>query len=722
MKMLAVLTVMLLAVGVLIPIGALADEQTERGGASGRAEMRCTLLELFTNANNTDTADDENATARIINDYARARLSVLEWFEDGTPLASADSQERFRMYGLLNTPHAAVDGALVQSNTNNESQTYATYKTAVATAMNQTPLAAISGQSTLTGLNGTVNATIRFLSDTTGAGLYAYCFLYEDGVYYKGQNNVSYHRFVARKQVNKLSFRSGVIRSNETFFANYSFSLDPSWNRANMGALLVLQSDATLLYHPVHQSHLFTFGAGASYAIDMSPPQQTTSLVSGQSTQLTVYGRNNGSATDTVDFTIGGPAASWGSLNKASAVLSPTETAVLSVAIFVPADSAAGGYKLSVRGTSRSDPTKWDESDINIVVEQNMVYGVSVSPSSALEEVDAGNTATFQLRVRNSGTLNDTIGLSVEGSQASWGSLSRTSVYLPPSGEEVVTLSVSVPADSESGRYDLKVNAVSSGDPAKTATSTATVKVTGKSTAVFGVGVQPATATRSLSAGGSATVSLTVNNTGNTNDTIDLSKTGDAAGWAVLEPLSLELDAGQIGIVSVSIIVPPSTVAGQYALTVRATSRGDNTRRSESVITLDLTVPEEPPKLDMVSRTPENVTSKDLVIVTVVASGSSLSYANITYTEGSVSHPAQKMVKDGSTFTYSMGPFKESTLVKYTVTVYSTAGRSNRSAEYSFIVKAPPKTDDQAPGFELLWVVAAAGMAAAALSRKPRRD
>jgi hypothetical protein len=122
----------------------------------------------------------------------------------------------------------------------------------------------------------------------------------------------------------------------------------------------------------------------------------------------------------------------------------------------------------------------------------------------------------------------------------------------------------------------------------------------------------------------------------------------------------------------------------------------------------------------MVSRAPENVTSKDLVTITAVAAGSSLSHAEVTYTEGSTSHAAQRMTRSGSTFTYTMGPFKESTMVKYTVTVYSTTGLSNKSAEYSFIVKAPPKADDESPGFELLWVVAAAGVAMAAFSRKLR--
>jgi PGF-CTERM protein len=136
------------------------------------------------------------------------------------------------------------------------------------------------------------------------------------------------------------------------------------------------------------------------------------------------------------------------------------------------------------------------------------------------------------------------------------------------------------------------------------------------------------------------------------------------------------------------------------------------------VITIDISVPEAPPRIDNVSRTPEKPTSKEIVTVTLVTSGTTPSYAEITYTEGTVAHPAQKMAKSGNTFTYSMGPFKADTLVKYTVTAYTASGKSNRSAEYSFTVKAAPAAAQPTPGLGALVALVAMGAMALVVRRR----
>jgi uncharacterized membrane protein len=484
-----------------------------------------------------------------------------------------------------------------------------------------------------------------------------------------------------------------------------------------MGAIVAVQTEGV---RTMHQAHVFSFSAGASYAVDMSPANQSTELSAGKTAQVLVTARNNGSATDTLDFTATGPASSWASLSKSSATLAPDEPAQLTVAIIVPAGTAAGGYLVNIKGASRSDPSKSDEAAIHVTVKEELVYGVALGPSSAQEEVNAGDSASFRIMVKDTGTLNDTVDLSVLGAQSSWGGLSKAAVSLPPNGEEAVTLTVSVPSEADPGRYDFTVKGTSRGDSTKTASSSAAVIVTGQSAASFGVDIQPGQMSRALTPGGAASVSLGVNNTGNTNDTMDLSKTGDASSWAILEPLSMALDAGGQGTVVVDISVPTSAGAGRYTLTVRATSRGDSTKRSDSVITIDISVPEAPPRIDTVSRTPEKPTSKEIVTITLVTSGTAPSYAEITYTEGTVAHAAQKMTKSGSTFTYSMGPLKADTLVKYTVTVYTTSGKSNRSAEYSFTVKAAPSAAQPTPGFGALAALVASVAVALVVLRRRR--
>jgi hypothetical protein len=719
MRKLAVMAVLVLLASALLPSGIAGE-----GKAAPRAVQRCVLFELFTNVNNTNCADDENATARLAQDYARSRLAILEWFQAGDPLACPEAQERALVYAVTGTPKAMMDGQVVTASGNNESQTYLDYKSSFATHMNTTPSASITGKATLNGLNGTVNTTIGFTANTAGltSGLTAYCFLYEDGVYYAGSSNVAYHKYVVRRQIGSIPLTNALYRPGENVTANFSFSLSPSWNVGNVGAVVALQSVIGVTSKPVHQSALFQLGSGAAtYGVVMSPAAQSLDLHASGTADVSVNARNNGSATDRIDFSLTGPAASWGSLGKSSASLSPGEQTAVSVSIMVPAGTAPGGYMLKVRGASHADPAKADEAVINIDVQEELVYGVALSPSSDTQDATAGDSATFQIKVQNTGTLSDTVDLTVTGDEPSWAALNRASVALPANGEDTVTLTVSVPSDATTGRVDYTVKGTSRADSSKTSTSLASVKVTGVSTDTYGVDVAPKQVTRAFQPGGTATITIGVSNTGTGTDTFDMSKTGDASGWAQIASISIELAAGATGQVAVDINVPSAAAAARYTLTVRATSRGDNTQRSECVMTFDVSLPEEPPRVNTVSATPIDATSKDIVTITASVSGSSIDRVELTYSEGPTTHPVLKMQKSGSTYTMQIGPFKAKTVIRYQVTAYSTTGAKNVSAEQNFTVKSPPQTAQQTPGFGALPVLAVVALCALAVVRRKRR-
>jgi hypothetical protein len=718
MGKLAAMAVLLLLSSALLPPGASGE-----GGAAPRVVQRCVLFELFSNSDNVDCADDENATARLAQEYARSRLAILEWFQAGDPLACPESQERFLYYGVINTPRGIMDGSDVNTNTNNESQTYSDYKNAFAARMNTTPSASITGRAALNGLNGTANTTISFLENVPGLtnGLAVYCFLYEDGVFHAGASNVSYHKYVVRKQVGRVPLNSVLYRTNDNVSANFSFRLDPAWNIANTGLVVAVQSDIGVVGKTVHQSALFQLGSGAaSYGVDLSPPERSLDIYASKSAEVSFTARNNGSATDRIDFSLTGPAASWGSLGKSFASLSPGEQTDVPVSIVVPAGTSPGGYMMRLRGASHSQSSTFDESIININVQEELVYGVALNPPSATQEAVAGDSATFQIRVKNTGTLTDTVDLSVSGGEPSWADLNRASVALPPNGEDTVTLTVSVPGDAPTGRVDFSVKGTSRADASKSATSQASVRVTGASTDTYGVKVTPGVITRGFAPGGSASLTIGVENTGTVKDTFDLSKTGDASGWAELSTISVELAAGASGSVTVTINVPASA-SGRYSLTVRATSRGDAARKGECVMTFDVQVPEEPPRVTSLSATPIGATSKDLITIVASVTGSSVSKVELSYTTDGTTHPLMTMAKGGSTYSAQIGPFKAKTVVKYKVTATSASNLKNTSVELSFTVKEAPKAGEQTPGFGTPAVLSAAAAAAATVAVSCRR-
>ena len=121
-----------------------------------------------------------------------------------------------------------------------------------------------------------------------------------------------------------------------------------------------------------------------------------------------------------------------------------------------------------------------------------------------------------------------------------------------------------------------------SGDYIYTQSNTSEVPVYGVTLA--GVG---SLKTETTDASAAVTYTLKVTNTGNTNDTINLSTSGDAS--ATLSPTTVPLDAGAARNVTLTVSGNALTTAGDYEVKVKATSQGDNTKTAE--VTTTTTVP-----------------------------------------------------------------------------------------------------------------------------------
>ena len=93
--------------------------------------------------------------------------------------------------------------------------------------------------------------------------------------------------------------------------------------------------------------------------------------------------------------------------------------------------------------------------------------------------------------------------------------------------------------------------------------------------------------TETTNASAAVTYTLKVTNTGNTNDTINLSTSGDAS--ATLSPTTVLLNAGASRNVTLTVSGNALTTAGDYEVKVKATSQGDSTKTAE--VTTTTTVP-----------------------------------------------------------------------------------------------------------------------------------
>ncbi len=281
---------------------------------------------------------------------------------------------------------------------------------------------------------------------------------------------------------------------------------------------------------------------------------------------------NTGNTNDTINLSTSG---------DASATLSPTTVplaagAARNVTLTVSGNAltTAGDYEVKVKATSQGDSTKTAEVTTTTTVPP--VYGVTLTGVGALtrETANASNVS-YTLRVTNTGNTNDTVRLTTSGNVTA--TLSRTLIPLDYGKSLVVSVSISGDALTAAGDYAVKVIATSQGDTQKTAEVTTTTTIL----LVHGVtlaGVGDLT-TETTDASEGVSYMLTVTNTGNTDDVIDLSTSGDVA--ATLNDTSISLASGASANVTLTVSGEVLTTAGTYEVKVTATSQEDTEKTAE---------------------------------------------------------------------------------------------------------------------------------------------
>ncbi|MCZ6681194.1 MAG: T9SS type A sorting domain-containing protein [Candidatus Poribacteria bacterium] len=273
---------------------------------------------------------------------------------------------------------------------------------------------------------------------------------------------------------------------------------------------------------------------------------------------------------------------------------------------FVPA--VAAGNSIEYSGVGSSAAAWFDQAAPNFGVfgEEEAVFGVALElvGEDALSTNDAVAGVTYTLSVTNTGNQDDTISLAadpevgIEGMVL--GSLSEAAVALGAGESAELTLNVAGDAFTEPGDYEVKVIATSAGDASATneVTTTTTIEIATPS-AVFGVTLEivdeDALSTNDAITG--VTYTLSVTNTGDQADTIDLVADpevgGDGTVLGILSDKSVSLGAGESIEIALNVIGAAFTEPGDYEVKVIATSAGDASATDE--VTTTTTIEIEPP-------------------------------------------------------------------------------------------------------------------------------
>ncbi len=221
-----------------------------------------------------------------------------------------------------------------------------------------------------------------------------------------------------------------------------------------------------------------------------------------------------------------------------------------------------GAYPVSLRAANLCAS---DTTTQTVTVED---YAVQVYPQAASAAAEPGETVTYTVRITNVGTLMDQAVFALDGSLWGMGPSSGTVGPLDVGEADVITLSVTAPADALVGEMDpATLIVVMEGDP-RTPPASATALLTTTVLPVYNVTLSPATIHQSGYAGDVVAYTLYAHNTGNISDTYTVNRVSDAWDATLTPPGPFTLQPGEQKDVHVSITVPPTVTMYDQDVTI----------------------------------------------------------------------------------------------------------------------------------------------------------
>jgi hypothetical protein len=301
-------------------------------------------------------------------------------------------------------------------------------------------------------------------------------------------------------------------------------------------------------------------GYGSGY-LDWTPSQVTGSPSPDLS--FVLFGEIDSHCDESVDV-------SWLSTDSTSGVIAAGGSTNLGVSV----DASAlepGSYQAGLC-LSTNDPL---QPVVRVPVNVDVVplqLGVELGTEQAAQSGLPGTQVVYNLILENLANIPDSFNLSIQG-QGWPAELSQTNPALSVGEQITITLSVTVPEGSLAGEMSsLTVTAVSQTDNS----ASGSAQVTTTAAAFASLGLQAASQAKDVKPGQSAVYQVTVTNQGNAPDEVSFSAAGGI--WeASIEPTILALNPGAQGSVTVSVAVPPYTLAGvSDSLTFQAVSTLDD--------------------------------------------------------------------------------------------------------------------------------------------------
>ena len=257
---------------------------------------------------------------------------------------------------------------------------------------------------------------------------------------------------------------------------------------------------------------------------------------------------------------------------------------------------------VSVDPATMESPAVGEQFTVNI----NIAGGAGVAgyqvdvnfDATALKYIDSGNSdylaaGAFAVPAKVSEGSVQLAATSLGGTSDGDGTLATVTFEVVEVKASSITLSGVIVSDAAAMALDVT-----------TADGAITVPAPPEPDPVYGVSISAVgDSAKTVDAGVDVSYTISITNSGDTDDMIDLATSGDAA--ATLSVDSVSLAAGASMEVTLTVSAAGLMSAGEYSVTVTATSQGDNTKTAEVSTTTTVLAPELPPEPEPVVPDPQ---------------------------------------------------------------------------------------------------------------------
>jgi Tol biopolymer transport system component len=214
---------------------------------------------------------------------------------------------------------------------------------------------------------------------------------------------------------------------------------------------------------------------------------------------------------------------------------------------------------------------------------------ISIQLEASEFPVIPGSAASIPIILRNLGSKQEEIEISLLGLHTAWITLPNTVFSLAPSQQQVIPMVVQAPLSPQvmAGNYPVKIRAVSKIDPRQQAESEISLKV-----AVYEVqgriGVLMHSNQFTVTPGSSVTIPIVLRNQGLTPDSFRLGVEGIPTSWVSTSSPMTRLDPGEQKGITLNIHPPRSyqSKAGRHTFTIQLFSQQDPTQATQVPCTL----------------------------------------------------------------------------------------------------------------------------------------